>query len=205
MEDLSFWVTLFACIVLCICWVIFLAALIARRRGSSGKSSREPLSWLGLILQLAAYPILLTALRPPMSPFFGDNALLNVPIQAASAGLAIWSAKLAAAAIRELGEQWSLEARVLKDHKLVTTGVYSIVRHPIYTAMLGMLAASGFAISRWLPLAVALVTFFAGTKIRVSLEERLLADAFGEQFDKWRSAVPGIIPRPKAMRPKPSS
>jgi protein-S-isoprenylcysteine O-methyltransferase Ste14 len=204
MEDVSFGVNLFACIALGICWVIFLVALLARRNpGTSGKSKREPLSWLGLILQLAAYPVLLTALRPPMSPFIGNDALLNVPIQITAIGLAIWSARLAAAAIRELGKQWSLEARVLKDHKLVTTGVYAVVRHPIYTAMLGMLVAGGLVISRWLPLVIALLMFLAGTKVRVVLEERLLANAFGEQFAEWRSAVPSIIPWPKGIQAKP--
>ena len=42
-------------------------------------------------------------------------------------------------AVRELGKQWSLTARVLATHDLVTTGPFARVRHPIYSALLGLL------------------------------------------------------------------
>ena len=50
---------------------------------------------------------------------------------------------MANSAIKELGKQWSFQARLIEDHKLVTSGVYQIVRHPIYAAMLGKLLATG--------------------------------------------------------------
>lgn len=83
---------------------------------------------------------------------------------------------------------------MLDDHKLVTSGVYSLVRHPIYTAMLGMLISTGIVISHWLALAVAVIVFLAGTKIRIHLEEKLLADAFGKDFLEWKRRVPELIP-----------
>ena len=36
--------------------------------------------------------------------------------------------------------------------------------------------------------------FLAGTLIRTKLEERLLSGAFGQEFEEWRSRVPGLIP-----------
>ena len=111
-----------------------------------------------------------------------------------AAGMAIFSAWLAVAAIRELGQQWSLQARVLDNHKLITSGVYDLVRHPIYTAMLGMLIATGLVISHWIVLGAAILIFLAGTEVRTRLEEKLLAEAFGEQFEEWRSRVPKLIP-----------
>ena len=95
-------------------------------------------------------------------------------------------------AIRELGKQWSLEARLVEGHKLVTMGVYSWVRHPIYTAMLGKLIATGIVISHWLVVLIAIVIFLIGTFIRTRFEERLLGDAFGEEFTKWKARVPGF-------------
>ncbi|MGI9088170.1 MAG: methyltransferase family protein [Chthoniobacterales bacterium] len=50
---------------------------------------------------------------------------------------------LVLAAVRTLGKNWSLAARVTTDHELIETGPYARVRHPIYTGMLGMLIADG--------------------------------------------------------------
>jgi len=79
-------------------------------------------------------------------------------------------------------------------HELVTNGPYAYVRHPIYTGMLGMLVATGLAISHWAALPAALVVFFVGTVIRIRSEEKLLRGAFGEQFEKYARSVPAILP-----------
>jgi protein-S-isoprenylcysteine O-methyltransferase Ste14 len=107
---------------------------------------------------------------------------------------ALGSVWLITAAVKTLGKEWSLTARLVEGHKLATTGPYAYVRHPIYTGMLGMLVATGLAISHWTALLAALVIFFVGTIIRVRSEERLLREAFGEQFDDYARRVPAIVP-----------
>jgi protein-S-isoprenylcysteine O-methyltransferase Ste14 len=116
-------------------------------------------------------------------------------LQIAAILLSLVSAWFAVQAIRELGKQWSLQARVLEDHQLVTSGVYGMVRHPIYTAMLGMLIATGLVIGQLMPLGIGLVIFLGGTLIRIRLEERLLKAAFGKQFESWSEKVPALIPK----------
>ena len=199
LEQISYYSNLLALVVILLCWLVFAGTLLYRRGSSTAEHhSREPLSWAGLGLQLISYPISWSVWRTPLfSPFAGEQYGLNIVLQFTAAVVGIASVWLAVSAFRELGKQWSLQARVLEDHKLITTGIYSIVRHPIYTAMLGMLIATGIVISHWLALSVAVVVFLAGTKIRMHLEEKLLAEAFGKEFDEWRSAVPGLIPFPK--------
>jgi protein-S-isoprenylcysteine O-methyltransferase Ste14 len=196
MEQTSFLSNIVSFAVIAACWVIFGAALLLRRGSSLGEHrTREPLSWIGLVMQLISYPIGVTGFRSTVfSPFVTGQSELNIMLQLLAACIGAYSAWLAMAAIKELGVQWSLQARVLDDHKLVTSGVYRTVRHPIYTAMLGMLISTGLVISHWLVLAIALIIFLAGTKIRVHLEEKLLAEAFGEDFASWRSRVPALIP-----------
>jgi protein-S-isoprenylcysteine O-methyltransferase Ste14 len=101
------------------------------------------------------------------------------------------------AAVQALGRQWSLVARVASGHDLVTSGPYAYVRHPIYTAMLIMLLATGVAISGPLRLAIALAFFAAGTALRVRIEETLLRAAFGAAFDDYARRVPAVVPRPR--------
>jgi len=60
--------------------------------------------------------------------------------------------------------------------------------------MFGMLLATGLAISAWLGLIVAIALFAMGTTIRIRSEERLLRNAFGEEFDAYAQKVPAIVP-----------
>ena len=68
------------------------------------------------------------------------------------------------------------------------------MRHPIYSGMLGMLLATGLAVSHWAALPGALIIFFIGTTIRVRSEEKLLREAFGEQFETYARTVRAIVP-----------
>jgi protein-S-isoprenylcysteine O-methyltransferase Ste14 len=118
------------------------------------------------------------------------EALLTIAIVA----LAIASVLLVVSAVRTLGKQWSLTARVLSQHQLVTGGPYQFVRNPIYTGMLGLLVASVLAVGQWWALFPALIVFCLGTAIRVRAEERLLREAFGAQYDDYARRVPALIP-----------
>jgi protein-S-isoprenylcysteine O-methyltransferase Ste14 len=97
-------------------------------------------------------------------------------------------------AARHLGKQWALAARLVEGHKLIQDGPYRFVRNPIYTGMFGMLLATGLATTRWIPLLVAITLFSVGTYIRVQIEQRLLRQAFGQEFEAYAQKVPALIP-----------
>jgi protein-S-isoprenylcysteine O-methyltransferase Ste14 len=125
---------------------------------------------------------------------FGGNRFLEIALSMITIALAAGSVWFCAASLRALGQQWSLAARVVEGHKLVTQGPYSIVRNPIYTGMFGMLLATGLAVSHWIGLVLAIVVFAIGTMIRVRSEERLLREMFGSGFDEYARKVPAVIP-----------
>ena len=54
--------------------------------------------------------------------------------------------------------------------------------------------ATGLAISSWLGLIIAVALFVLGTTIRIQSEEKLLRNAFGEEFDAYAQKVPAIVP-----------
>jgi protein-S-isoprenylcysteine O-methyltransferase Ste14 len=113
--------------------------------------------------------------------------VLTISLAAAS----VW---LIASAVRTLGKQWAVAARLVEGHKLITEGPYAFVRNPIYTGMLGMLIATGLAMEQWIATIVAVIIFFAGLVIRVRAEEKLLREAFGEEFDDYARRVPAVVP-----------
>ena len=100
-------------------------------------------------------------------------------------------------AVKTLGKQWAIAARVVEDHQLITEGPYSIVRNPIYSGMFGSLIATGLAVSKWYALPIAIAVFWYGTHIRVKIEEKLLRETFGSTFEEYARRVPALIPKLK--------
>ena len=195
-EQISYYANLVSFGVVMLLWFIFAGTFLLRKKPqSTPDAKRAPASWLGLILQGIGFGIVWAVRRTPFaSPFIDEQFSANIALQLISILLAIWSVWLASSAIRELGKQWSLQARLIEDHKLVTSGVYGIVRHPIYTAMFGMMLATGLVLSHWIGLGAAVIVFLIGTEIRTNIEEGLLRDAFGDEFEIWKAKVPGLIP-----------
>jgi protein-S-isoprenylcysteine O-methyltransferase Ste14 len=114
-------------------------------------------------------------------------AVVSIALAAASVGFVIWAARC-------LGKQWSLGARLVESHELIQDGPYRFVRNPIYTGMLGMLVATGLVVTNWSVLLLAVVLFALGTWFRVRVEERLLRDAFPEEFEEYARRVPALLP-----------
>ncbi len=78
--------------------------------------------------------------------------------------------------------------------ELVTTGIRSRVRHPIYLGHLCEVA--GWCVGTGLMPLYALAAFgiITGT-IMIAIEDRELEARFGESYRAYRRAVPAIIPR----------
>jgi protein-S-isoprenylcysteine O-methyltransferase Ste14 len=181
-------------VIVMICWLVFAGTFLLRKKPpTSPDEKRAPRSLIGVAFQGISYGIIWGVRREAFTPILPNTSVAIVTGVLASCA-AIASVWLVTAALKTLGKEWSLTARLVEGHKLATTGPYALVRHPIYTGMLGMLLATGLAVSHWAALLVALVVFFVGTTIRVRSEEKLLREAFGEQFEKYALRVPAILP-----------
>jgi protein-S-isoprenylcysteine O-methyltransferase Ste14 len=115
-------------------------------------------------------------------------------VAALTLAIAVASVWMVNAAVRFLGKQWAVAARLVEGHKLVTDGPYRLVRNPIYTGMFGMMVATGLAVTQWQGLLAAIFVFLLGTYLRVRVEERLLRGQFGSEFDEYKRRVPAVIP-----------
>jgi protein-S-isoprenylcysteine O-methyltransferase Ste14 len=138
----------------------------------------------GLLLALAV--LWLPAMRQPVwqsSAGFGW-AMFAVTV----VGLAFcWWARL------HLGALWSAGISRKEDHRIVDTGPYGIVRHPMYSGVfLGLFAMAAF---RGRPLdfaiAVLLTLFFA---LKALVEEEFLRAELGADYNAYRARVPMLVP-----------
>lgn len=77
--------------------------------------------------------------------------------------------------------------------KLVTSGTYSFVRHPLYFfSMLLLWFSPVMTLNSFLFNLLASAYFWAGSRV----EERRLAAYFGETYAAYRKRVPGLFPLP---------
>jgi protein-S-isoprenylcysteine O-methyltransferase Ste14 len=177
-----------------VCWFVFAGTFLLRNKPvSPPDQKREPASLLGVALQGLSYAIV-WAVHRPMFTAAVSPVIVAVALSVVAVIAAVGSVWLIMSALKTLGKEWSLTARLVEGHQLATAGPYAYVRHPIYTGMLGMLLATGLAVSYWPALVAALIVFFVGTGIRVRSEEKLLRGAFGEQFETYARRVPAILP-----------
>ena len=110
----------------------------------------------------------------------------GLSIQTVFGSLAVW-------ARRHLGAHWSGEITVKLDHRLVQSGPYQVVRHPIYSAILGMFVGTALVSGQFhAMLGVVIVALAYWRKIR--LEEANLSNAFGPTYDAYRRDTWALFP-----------
>jgi steroid 5-alpha reductase family enzyme len=183
-------------VVVVVCWISFAFIFFLGKKGASrSDTKRATSSLLGLVLQCVAYTIVWVFPRARFTPIVPLPKIDETAIAFVTMAIALGSIWFCLAAVRALGRQWALEARVIEGHELIKKGPYSVVRNPIYLGMFGLLVATGLAISRWEALVAAVVLFLAGNEIRIRSEEKLLREAFGAQFEDYARRVPAFFPR----------
>jgi protein-S-isoprenylcysteine O-methyltransferase Ste14 len=120
----------------------------------------------------------------PLSPLLDIAGIL---LTAVGAAFAIW-------ARAHLGKYWSGDVTIRQEHRLIRTGPYRFVRHPIYSGMLLALIGTVLAIGEYrviLGFAVILLGFIK----KATKEESFLQIQFGADFDEHRRHTGFFLPR----------
>ena len=86
-------------------------------------------------------------------------------------------------------------APVAPTRRLVVGGVYRFVRNPMYLAVLGVIAGQALVFGSLGLLAYGLVVACAFVAFVRLYEEPTLRAEYGAEYDAYRAAVPGWIPR----------
>jgi isoprenylcysteine carboxyl methyltransferase (ICMT) family protein YpbQ len=188
-------VTLFLAYAMGAIWVVFIILFLALHpRGIKTEIRRAPGWWTGLLLQAAGYAAAFIFIRPFGEPHVHAPLALEIALTISALAIAAASLWMVIKAIRTLGKQWAVAARVIEGHELVTTGPFEVVRHPVYSGLLGMLIATAVAISSWFGLILATALYLVGTEMRIRKEERLMRETFGNAYEEYAKEVPALIP-----------
>jgi protein-S-isoprenylcysteine O-methyltransferase Ste14 len=172
-----------------LCWVVWWYPFLFRaphRQRRASITMAGP-SRIGLLLETAGL-LAAFAFRVPFDAPLGTARAIAAMIPGPVAVVLGWTA------VKHLGRQFRIQAGLYEDHRLVSTGPYAVVRHPIYSSMLALLLAMLTAMTRPLWTGISLALYITGTEIRVRTEDRLLAARFPEEFARYRRLVPAYIP-----------
>ncbi len=95
---------------------------------------------------------------------------------------------------RHLGRLWSGFVTLKEGHRVVDTGPYGLVRHPIYSGV--MSAALATALIRASPMALTgFVLVVVGFAMTARIEEHFLREQLGaDAYDAYRRRVPMLVP-----------
>ena len=112
MIHLNFWPTL-AFVVMLLSWFAFVFTfLVHKKPPSPPDKKRDPSSILGIVLQGISYGLVWSIRRIWFTPLF-PNKSFEIALALLTMFLAVWSVWFCSTAIRTLGKQWSLAARVV--------------------------------------------------------------------------------------------
>ena len=173
----------------CVYWLI--SAL--RTRSQTERQQSCLFLRLYLILLVLGYLLLIShpaAFGPLLRRFLPDNIgvkLIGIIIMFLGLGFAAWARV-------HLGKYWSGgRASIKVDHKLIQTGPYKIVRHPIYAGMLFGFIGTAIVIGE-IRAPLTVVFILAAFLIKILTEEKLLLEEFGSTYLRYKKEVKMLIP-----------
>ena len=178
-------------IVLYLVGIISFVGLVFRYRSNKHKIEKQvgPLPSPGIFVPLGIpLLILLTGIG---ELDYGLTALRWIGVVLSLYGLVLqfWT-------LRTLGHFALPGAGLYQDHKLVTSGPFRFVRHPLYSSGITLWLGAGLGTMNWLllglwPLILLLVIF-----VPIRQEESLLREKFGQAYEEYTLATGQIVPRP---------
>ena len=175
-------------------WVVFLLYWQIKAFNTKTTKRLEPAA--SRILRLLAFLIVIVLLSTTRIPLpwlyfqlwpvglwpFWLGAVMTV------AGLlfAVWARE-------HLGRNWSRSVTIKQDHELITSGPYTLVRHPIYTGILTGFLGTAIAISQ-LRGVIALVIVFLVFWAKLRMEEEWMRSQFGETYATYAHQTAALVP-----------
>jgi protein-S-isoprenylcysteine O-methyltransferase Ste14 len=143
-------------------------------------------AFLGMLIVPAVYAVsgFPTAFDRPFVPAV---AWLGLPTMIG----ALWLFRRSHA---DLGRNWSISLQMRDQHALVTSGVYRVIRHPMYSSFFLLGLAQLLLLPNWF----AGLAGFIGAGIlygfRVRREEEMMLDTFGDEYRAYMAGTKRIVP-----------
>ena len=153
-----------------------------------GAFERGSMLLIGVTLGVGLWlPLIANVLRSALFPIDAVEGMVALVVMLIGLGLRVWAAVT-------LGGYYTRTLTTTKDHRVVTTGPYSRVRHPAYLGVILLWLGFGVLSSS---LAVAFlfpVMFIVVYLYRISVEETMLVEVLGDAYVQYQRRTRKLVP-----------
>jgi protein-S-isoprenylcysteine O-methyltransferase Ste14 len=173
--------------------VCFFAIEPLFRRGQAAKSLERTAADKGsstLIVVLFCIVVIL----PPLLNFLQVGPIqssgvrwLGLLLMVFGLGLRFWS-------MRVLGEYYTRTLRVTEKQAIVMQGPYRVIRHPGYLGTICVWIGFALAVGNWVATLILVVLLFGVYGYRIRLEEAMLVERFGNEYQEYRKQTWRLVP-----------
>jgi len=175
-------------------WIVFLVYWQIKADHTKTTQRLEPatsrilraLAFLIAIVLLSTNRIPMPWLYRPLWPQGFWPFWLGAAITVAGLLFAVW-------ARQHLGSNWSRSVTIKQGHELITTGPYTVVRHPIYTGILTGFIGSAVALSQVRGM-VSFALIFLALWAKLRMEEKWMSSEFGETYATYAHQTAALVP-----------
>jgi protein-S-isoprenylcysteine O-methyltransferase Ste14 len=182
--------------LLAFAWIAWIASWMLAAAWSTRTERRAPRRAELLYRAITIAGILLMVYRLGRRPAWpvGHDVAWALAWLAVAGMLFTWWARI------HIGRLWSSGITRKAGHRIVETGPYALVRHPIYTGIIVAILATAAARARATSLAGAAL-IIVGFWLKARAEEQFLAEELGaEAYAAYRRRVPMLVPLPWRRR-----
>ncbi|MGA3027075.1 MAG: isoprenylcysteine carboxylmethyltransferase family protein [Bryobacteraceae bacterium] len=175
-------------------WIVLGAVWAAGALTTKQTRRREAVAWSILhvaVMALAFGLVFGDSFRPgPLHALF----LPATPaVQWTGFGITVAGIGIAVVARVMLGGNWSSTVTLKKDHTLIRSGPYAVVRHPIYSGLALALLGTAVSYARVGAL-LGVVVAVLGWRLKSRIEEAFMEREFGAEYTEYKRRVKALIP-----------
>lgn len=174
----------------------------ARRAGGTISRGSEPAPLIaGRIV--VALPLFGAVIAHLARPEWMGWATISIPVWARWIGVALGILVVPSAyrVLATLGANVSETVLTKPEQRLVTTGPYRLVRHPLYTVGIALFLSVGLMLASWFVLAFALIALAGIRFVVIPREEAGLEARFGDAYRRYRDSTGALLPIRRASAP----
>ena len=188
--------------------IFVISASISKYHRRKAKLSGEAISRrdegrVAMLLRAAvALPLLLSFLAYMINPSWMAWSELALPVWArwVGVGLGIACLPLLWTLFQSIGSNISETVLTKKNHRLVMTGPFRWIRHPLYTVAMLLFFSYGLMASNWWMMMFTALGLGLIEVLVIPKEEVELIAKFGDEYRDYQERVGKLLPRLSSLR-----
>lgn len=159
-----------------------------------GQRKESAHDYVGNCFKLVILTFFITAIGSTIAALPAIQFLESVAVKYVGLALTLTSIFLIVAAQRQMGKSWRIGIDSENKTDLVTTGLYSRVRNPIFLGMLLTILGFFLIFPTYIMLGILIVGYLL-VNIQIRLEEEFLLSLHGETYAKFKKSSNRLLPK----------